>query len=320
MAEQNLFFFTGENEFLLSQELRTWKKAFVAKHGSENLLVLDGRQQTLIRILDAVGTMPFIAEKRLVVCEGMPAIDREELPDLIAGIHPQTVVAIVAPHVDRRLGLTKDLLKLSQAKVFEPLEGAALRSWITEYGRKFGATFTPQAVASIIDVVGSDQWMLASEIEKVAVCRAGREVTPADIDAVCVQSGSQVIWRLTDLLGNRRIPEAIAFYRSQLDHGEEPYGMWVVLLSMVKNLVAVWACIREGVTDERGISQSTGVHFLGVRGLKPLASSLTSERIQWLLNWAADADIALKTGEYKYTAERPDELISLTERLIVGCA
>jgi DNA polymerase III delta subunit len=129
-----------------------------------------------------------------------------------------------------------------------------------------------------------------------------------------------VIWKLTDLIGSGRSIDALRFLRSRLERGEDPYGMWIILLNMVKNLVLVQSAFAEGITTERSIGEAFGVHPFSIRGILPLARILSREKVQELLCWVVNADIRLKSGGYHYSADRPQELVALTERLILSCA
>lgn len=320
MATHELYFFTGENEYALERELSRWKKAFAGKHGDENLLTLVGKDTTLSEILDAVSVLPFIAEKRLVLIRGLPKIDRDEFKSLVENIHPQTIVVFAEAEPDKRLGIVKELMTTCQVKQFAPLSPRELSNWIAETARQNGSFMTPQATTLLLDIVGSNQWMLESEILKLSAYAAGREIVPKDVMTLAVPAGEQVVWRLTDLIGNRKISEAMEFLKYSTERGEDPYALWVILLSMVKNVALVWAGLNEGLRDERSISSAFGIHFLQVRGLLPLARSLDKERLHSLVNWAAEADLAMKTGGHSFTAERPQELLALTERMMLMCA
>jgi DNA polymerase-3 subunit delta len=317
--ESQSFFFIGDNAYALQQEVSRWKQSFAAKHGPENLEVLSGATQTVSSLLDAVATMPFIAEKRLVICEGVPKIDKDDVATVLQGIHPQVIFAVVEPKVDKRLGAVKAFMELATVKRFDAPDPAELASWVRQTAASLGASMAPDAVRSLLTVVGDDQWVLSNELKKLCAYADG-QVTAEHVELLCVPSGSQVIWQLTDLLGGRKPMQALQFLRRRLDRGEDPYGMWVILLNAMKNIGAIRMCLDAGVTDERSIAKAAGVHFFAIRGLLPLVRSLDSARVRTLVSWAADADCALKTGELKYTAERPGELIALAEQAILACA
>ncbi len=318
MPSTNFYFFTGENDYALTRELSRWKQEFSLKHGSENLLILKAKDCTVSDLLDAVSTMPFIAAMRLVILEGVPRIDKEDFQSMRESIHPQTLLVIAEAKPDKRLGIVKEVEKSAELKRFPLLSAPALHAWILSHVRECGSTITPEGETSLLSIVGIDQWTLHSELQKLAAFSGGN-ISEDHVEAVAVPSGSQIIWRFTDLIGAKKAEEALLFLRHRIERGEDPYGLWSILLNMVKNLAIVYAAVQEGTDDERGVSRVTGIAPFVVHPLLPLARSMDAERIKSLVDWAAEADIRLKTGGYHYSADRPGEVIALTERAILMC-
>lgn len=318
MPSSNLYFFTGENDYALFRELRRWKQQFSGRHGTENLLVLKAKDSSVSDLLDAVSTMPFVAAKRLVILEGVPRIEREDFQSMRENIHPQTVLVIADPKPDKRLGVVKEVEKSTEVKRFPVLSPAALNVWIRSHARSLGSTITPEALQLLLSIVGSDQWTIDSELKKLAAFADG-DITREHVEAIAMPSGSQVIWRLTDLIGSKKVDEALVFLAGRIERGEDPYGMWMVIVNMIKNLGLVSAAVMDGQRDERAIFAATDLSFLAVRGLLPLARSMDLQRIKSLVDWATEADIRLKTGGYHYSADRPGEVIMLAERAILMC-
>ena len=315
-----LHFFTGENTYALSKELSRWKQQFISKHGPENLLLFNAKDHTLSDILDAVSVMPFIAEKRLVILEGIPKIEKEDFISLCSSIHPSTVLVIVEPKPDKRLGIVKEIERVAEKKIFSSLSPAELRSWLHALLSTLGSSMTSDAERALLSHVGSDQWTLEMELRKIAAGSKTSEITVSDIDALAVPSGSQVIWKLTDLVGSKKSEEALRFLRWTIERGEDPYGLWSILLTMIKNLTFVFSALEAGHRDQRSIASATGLHPFAISGLLPLASAMNLERIHRLVAWASEADLQLKTGGYSYSPERPHEVILLTERAILMCS
>lgn len=313
------YFFTGENDYALEKELLRWKAAFCTKHGPENFLEMQGKDSTSSDLLDAVSVMPFIAERRLVFIRGLPKIEKEELKQVADNIHPQVIVAMIEAKPDKRLGIVKTIAEVAQTKEFTSLSPRDLQAWAKDLVAKEDASIGDAAWKCLLQIVGTDQWMLDAELRKLSAFAGGKEITVSHTEELAVPSGEQVVWRMTDLIGGRKADEALAFFHNRLDRGEDPYGIWVILLNMVKNLTLVWAGLEDGLRDDRSIASAFGIHFFSVRGLLPLARSMSKEKVSALLNFAATADLALKTGGHHYTAERQEELIALTERTILLC-
>lgn len=319
MAAPSLFFFTGENEYLLSEELKRWKKEFAMKHGDENLLVLDAQKVRAPELIDAFASMPFIAEKRLVVVSGIPRFEKDDMNRVLDACHAATIVVFAELAPDKRLSSTKVLEARATVKKFPKFQPKTLDQWIAERARQSGLSITPKATVLLRERVGDDARMMAQEIEKLALAVGSRDIGEADVALLTPPSGERVVWGLTNLLGERKYKQALAFLWDHVDRGENPYGLWTILLDMTRKLISVWALARGG-DSASAIASELKMHPFAIQGLLPLARSLTDEQARFLCGFVADADIALKTGGYKYTVETPDEVIALTERAILACA
>ena len=313
-----IFLFIGENRYALREEVQRWRATFREKYGAENLASVSARNLTVRALLDEVAVAPFIAEKRLVVVDGIPSLSKEEIGVFTKEIHPQVVLLFIEPKPDKRLSATKELIKIADVKEFKPLVAPALKKWMMEFLKEQGSSMSSDAQKLLLDTVGEDQEMLAEELKKLALLATGREIESADITQSVISSGEQVVWRLLDLLGEGKKDEALAFAKGQLDRGESPYALWNRLLWMINNLVAVSAALAEGQTSPPAIAKSTGVNFMSVRSLLPLARTLDTDRLCRIVSDAVEADMALKTGVYRVTAEAPQELNALIDRMILS--
>lgn len=316
MDQSNFYLFTGENAYAMTKEVLRWKQSFISKHGPENLLSMQAKDKSVSDLLDAVSVLPFIAEKRLVILEGLPKIEKEDVQRIVESIHSQTVLVIVEAKPDKRLGVTKEIERVAERKQFPLLNSLQLLEWIRESARTLGTVIGPDAESALLGIVGTDQWMLEMELQKLSAACNG-EIGIREVEALAVPSGSQIIWQLTDLIGSKKSAEALLFFARRIERGEDPYGMWTILLSMIRNLTMVFAAVSGGMRDERSIASATGLHFLQVRGMLTLARSMNMESIRSLVCYATEADIQLKSGGYHYSAEHQGEVIALGERVIM---
>ncbi len=316
----SLFLFTGENLFALREEKRKWMQEFAAKHGAENLLVLDGATVGFRALLDETSIAPFIAARRLVVLNGVPKFDKEQVEQLARELHPATVLLICDPKPDKRLGGTKALLSIATVKTFAPLAGAPLAEWIRRSLAASGTSIEPAALTALVQRVGEDQDMLWHEIQKLALGREEAVVGVADVECLTVPSAEQEVWTLTNMLAAGKRDDALLYARSLIERGEDAYGVWSILLWMLKNAVATVAAVEEGQRNPAKLASEYGVPFPSAKSLLPLAQRINRRALGRFLDWAADADIQLKTGGYRSTQEFPQEVQALVDRFIVGFA
>jgi DNA polymerase III delta subunit len=307
--------FIGENRYALREELHRWMREFSAKHGLENLIQVDGVHLSLRALLDEVSVSPFIAARRLVIVWGIPRWSKEEMNVLQQSVHPSTIVLFNESAPDRRLAGVKELLANASVKEFAALSGKALRDWAKAHALRCGGTLEEPALDQLLSIVGEDQDMLAEEIAKLTIGRS--TVRAEDVSALAVASGEQEVWQLTNVLSQGDQERALAYARTLLRSGEDPYSLWNVLLWLLRSLTSVALSVAEGERNPAKIASMSGVPFPTARTLAPMASRASPAVLRELLDWAVQADRDLKTGGLRATVEASQELVALIDALIV---
>jgi DNA polymerase III delta subunit len=311
------FLFTGENSFLLRRERRRWMQEFQKKHGEENCTVLDGQKVTIRSLLDDVAVLPFLAEKRLVIVDSVPKASKEEIQNLAANVHPQVVLLFCDPKPDKRSGGVKELLATADVKTFEPLKGKLVSQWVDSYAKEQQVVIDPAARDTLIEYLGEDMDFLAFEMDKLSLLAHGRSITTADVEQMTIPSDEGIVWRMTDLLCEGSRTEALRYAKRMLDRGGDAYGLWAILLSMLKNLVLVRAAIQSGLVASKDIADATGVHIFALRSLQPYAKRMNDVALETFLGWAMHADRDLKTGVLRSSDDAPQELETLIDQFIL---
>jgi DNA polymerase III delta subunit len=315
-----IFLLTGENRHMVREERMRWVSHFREKHGDENLSILEAKQVRFNDLLDEIASAPFIAEKRLVLVDTVPKLEKEEVSQLTEHIHPDVVLVFVDPKPDRRLSSVKQLLKLAEIKEFKPLRGMALHSWMAEVVKPYDAQLTRVATDLILSMVGEDQEMLLHELTKLATFASGREIVAEDVKALTLETSEQVWWRLTELIGSQNFMEAVTYCESLLHRGESPHALWNRLLWMMSSLVQIAAAYEDGKTSSAQIAKATDVKPGTIRTLLPLARSIDSQRLRASVSQFVTADKDLKTGGYRSTVDDTGELLALIDRGILSLA
>lgn len=314
----NMFLFTGDNAFLLREERMRWVEEFVKKYGADNCVRLDGTRMSVRDLLDDVSAMPFLAEKRLVIVDGIPKASKEEIQALEAQVHPNVILLIIAPALDKRTASAKELLNLAEVKEFKPLARAALASWMQNFVKAKGAQLKPDAATLLLEFLGDDQDLIAQELSVLILASKGT-IDTSLIELMTIPTDEGIIWKISDLLSAGSRTEALQYAKRMLDRGGDAYGLWAILLNMLKNLVAVHAAIKAGHRSGKELADASGVHIFALRSIQPHAKRVSENSLQSFVSWAAASDRDLKTGAYRSTDEAPEELRALIDRFILKC-
>lgn len=335
--KDQLFLFTGENTFALTEELSRWKRGFIDKHGEANFQVLEGKTLQWKDILEEIRTSPFLGEKRLILVEGLPAkVDKENWESLKDVIHPATILAIVESAPDKRKSTTKFLLKNATVKSFPVQTPKQLVGWLQEVARANGSSIDAPVAAHLVAVVGNDQWHLKNELLKV-IAYANNNVIPSspvsrsegssrdvsrdtssgpsinDVNTVCLPSQKHTVWKMSDLIGKGQRAESVQFARTLHESGEDAFALWNIFLWVAKNIATLWI-----YKNGKGDTRESGVPFPSAQALMPLVNKMTKEDITRFVASVAEADEAVKTGKIKASTGVQVEMCALLERELLG--
>ncbi|MBI5156330.1 DNA polymerase III subunit delta [Candidatus Peregrinibacteria bacterium] len=314
-----IFLFTGENTFALREEKKRWIDEFVKKHGPENLLRLTGKEVKIRTLLDEIGVAPFLAERRLVLIDGVPVFTKEEVTRVNENIHPDVILLITDPAPDRRLSGVKEFLSVAEVKEFKNLPLKSLLLWMQSVVAAGGGSIDRDACDVLLELVGSGQDMLAEELQKLSLAAAGRSITAADVERMAMPTSEGVVWKLTDLLAAGKKSDAFLFAHRYLERGGDAYGLWAILLGMLRNLTAISMAGSGGRVDQKQLASDLQIHPFAVRSLLSYAQRAKRPALQQFLDQTVDSDIALKTGQLRATDEAPEELLALIDRFILSC-
>jgi len=316
-----IFLFSGENQFALREERKHWVKNFIEKHGEENLLTLDAKRVSLRDLLDEVAVAPFLGGNRLVVIEGTFKCSKDDAQRIKDVLHPQVILLFVVPLDSAKRGKLpasmKEVEKMADHKKFPLLTRPNLLTWIQQELDSLGASMTHDARDALLDIVGDDQGMLAQELLKLSLFSQGKEITKQHVLDLAVAAGEREVWRLMDLIGSGKVEEGIMYAKSLLERGDSPSGIWSRMLWMVTQLVSVWTVVQEGVTHPAAVVREAGVNFPTARSLLPLARKLDHAALSKIVDSVMQMDQDIKTGNYRVTAEAPEEICAVIDRCLL---
>ena len=313
-----LYILQGEDEFSLTRALDEIKKGLGDPSLlSTNTTLLDGKQLTPGELRMVVETVPFLAENRLVIVEGLlgrfesgnkarrrkssPANGRQDDAKSFAAamdnLPPSTVLVLT----DGRIKNANPLLKqLSGAKVmsFPLLKGDVLRQWIKKEASAQGAAMSPPAVDLLARLVGGNLWIMHNEINKLALFASGRRVEVEDIKAVVSSAQEANVFVMVDAIMEYKAGVAEKLLEQLLQQGASPAYLLVMLSRQVRLVVRAKELRRQRKPDAEIQSR------LGLKSEFPLRKTLEQaqryplERLKSVYKRLLEADLSIKTGRY----------------------
>jgi len=313
-----LYILHGEDDFSLSRALDEIKKGL----GDSSLLatnttLLDGQKVTPDQLRMVVETVPFLAEKRLVVVQGLlgrfgfqrprrrkkssPLNGQESDDKSFAAAMSHLPDSTVLVLTDGRIKGANPLLKQlsgAQLRSFPLLKGDVLRQWIKTGVAAQGATMSPQAVDLLARLVGGNLWIMSSEINKLALFASGRRIEEEDIKAVVSSAQEANVFAMVDAILDFKVGVAEKLLEQLLQQGASPAYLLVMLSRQVRLVVRAKELRRQRKPEAEIQSR------LGLKSEYPLRRTLEQaqrypmERLKQVYYRLLQADLSIKTGRY----------------------
>lgn len=284
-----------------------------------NITTLKAAGLTLPQLEEVSGAVPFLAERRLVVVEGLlsrfegeersgrrnrPSRGRKEglsewagLPGLLGGLPPTTMVAFVEASIGASNPLLQELKPLATVREFRIPAGDELRGWIRHRVAEAGSSIRPQAVAQLGELVGGDLWAMAGEIEKLVLHAGDEPIDERDVAALVSNTRETTIFQVVDavLAGNasRSLPLVNRLRRSGADA-----SYVLTMLGRQLRLVLLGQELLAGRVPQAEMKDRLGLRAdFAARAVVEQARRYSPATIAGMYRSVLDADLAIKRGE-----------------------
>ena len=315
-----LYILTGQDDFSRAETLTEIKKGI----GDPSLLaanttILDGAQLTLEQLRSVCGTVPFLAEKRLVIIEGLlgrfeargkpnrrqkakvatkqPSEYKQWL-DYLGSVPESTTVVLVEDGLKSSNPLFRELSAVAEVRFFPLLNKARLRQWVEKAVGEVEGKISPGAADLLSQVVGSDLWTMKHEISKLVLFASGRSIEEDDVKRLVSYVQQISVFNMVDAIFEFRAGAAGESFRQLLDEGAAPAYLLVMLTRQIRMIARIKG-LQNQRKSEAEIQNRLGLasEFVFRKTLKQ-ASRYPWGRIREVYHRLLETDLSIKTGKY----------------------
>ena len=302
--------FRGAEEYVKDKTLAALKASMVPRQFEDfNYLYLEGDRARVSEIRRAVETLPFMADKRLVVVRDYPMLASSQrgagldAAQELAGLEQVAqdfpayacLVFLQRTQPDAGNAAWKLLVKAAEIVDFDVLAEEEMRSQLAKMAKELSCTIRADAARFMLQYCGDGLEALSHEMEK-ACAHAGRGgiVTREDIEAVCVQSQESKVFRVIDSIFAGQGADAMTRLR-QMTADDEGASAMLALMgppgapACGSEIRACCQCTHARIIAGRAILCSGGSQASG---------SALAGRSNWAVSspLCANADMSVKQG------------------------
>ena len=298
---QGAYLFEGVEENIKAATLQSLRKAILPEGMEElNESVMDAPATDTI--IAACETLPFLADKRLVIVKEHPALagraDADErLISYIPNVPESAVLVFLCRgKADARKKLYGAIKKANGIVSFAPLTDAELNGWIVKTFAGLGKTVSPQTASVLSFTVGSDTALLRREIEKLAALAGDRDtVTEEDVHAVATRSVECTVFEMVDAVVAGQQGKAFGLLRDMLTTGSDRLGILAMLLRQFRLMQHIKIMQFEKLSPG-DIKQRLGIAPFAAERCMRQAGGYTGGQVKKAVQICLNAEYQVKSG------------------------
>jgi len=289
------YVFAGDEVFLYERCRKAVLKAFVPDEMRDFCLSeMDLTEHSIFEVLDRARTPSLMAPFQVVFVRNLKQLytrgakkdEFAEIDRYFSSSNPQALIIFVADHI--RIPADPRRMEMEDKAKFDRLretlgdhcgivelarveESDAMR-WVATTAQEQGTKMDPDAVRELVDALGSDMMLIASELEKLLLYSLGRtgaptdrsssvgiigRITLGDVETMVLSAKQRSLYELTDAISAKDRPRALALLHGLLnssDAGEDAaIGHLYMLARTFRQMLVI---LEKNVRDSRAIWQA----------------------------------------------------------------
>ena len=295
----HLYLLYGEEAYLRRQYRDKLRAALVPADDTMNCSVYSGKDINASEVVDLAGTMPFFAERRVIIIEnsGWLKSGNDQFLALVKAIPDTTYLILVEEETDKRSKLYKAVTANGYAALCEMQDEATLRKWVMGLLKKENKLITPDALTLLLDKTGTSMENIRREVEKLVCYKYYDEgITVSDVEELCIVQIQNQIFDMVEAVAQKKQKQALKLYYNLLALKEAPMKILALIARQFNVLLQVKEMKSKGY-HESDIAKQTGLnpYYLKKKYI-PQAAQFKQAQLETALKACVEAEEAVKTG------------------------
>lgn len=295
---KNIYLLYGEEDYLKKQYKGKLTKAMLPEGDTLNYAYYEGKGIPVPEIIDLAETMPFFADRRLIVIEdsGLFKTAAPELADYMKTMSSAACFLFIEKEVDKRGKLYKTVKEKGRIVELSHQDERTLIRWLLGMIKQEGKQIREETVRYILSKAGTDMANLEKEMEKLFCYTLGKEeITPKDVDAVCITQITNHIFDMVEAVAKQQKKKALDYYYDLLALKEPPMRIMYLLSRQFQLLLQVQELVRKGM-GRKQIAEKAGLHPFAAGKYMEQCRNFKKADLIAIMEEGAELETDVKTG------------------------
>ena len=294
----NVYLLYGEEAYLKKQYRDKLRKAMVSSDDDMNYAYYEGKGIPVNEVIDLAETLPFFAERRLIVLEdsGFFKSASSELAEYLKEMPDTTAMIFVESEIDKRGKLYKAVQAKGRAVELGRQDENTLVRWVAGHVKQEQKMISEKTVRSFLSKVGTDMENIQKELEKLfCYCMDKDCITEEDVEEICTTQITNQIFDMVNAVADKQQKKALQFYYDLLALKEPAMRILSLLTRQFRLLLEVKTMDAQGY-GRKEIAEKTGINPFVVGKYQIQAKAFSSKELREIMEYSLETDEAIKTG------------------------
>ena len=277
----------GEEAYLKKQYRDRITKAIFPDGDTVNYAYYEGKGINPGELIDLAETMPFFADRRLIVIENS---------GFFKNASPELADYIKTNEADKRGKMYKAVKSKGRVVEMARQDEKTLLYWVAGNVKKEGYKIKEQTARYLLSTTGTDMENLEKELEKLfCYCMGKEEIEVRDIEAICTTQITNKIFEMVEAVAVRNQKKALDYYYDLLALKEPPMRILYLLTRQFKLLLEVKDLAGKRY-DKAAIAKTVGLHPFVAGKYMQQCRTFEKKELRSILEDAVDTEELVKTG------------------------
>lgn len=318
---KNIYLFHGADNYSANAKIKHWRIEFEKKYGDLNSQIFEGEDFTANNFKEAICTLPFLSDKKLIIIRDFLRDSREEDQKTVAEQLDQIpefciIVFIEKDKPDARKTLYKKIIKTGQNIEFTELEKFKLIEWIKQELGKKNTEIGPAEIDLLAENVGPNLWQMSQEVEKISLYANNQKVDEQAIEMLISPNLTSSIFKLTDFIAQKNRQKSLKTLNTLLNKNEDLMQIFFMIVRHFRIMIQIQSCLEKKMARPQ-IIQKLKEHPFVINNISNQAKNFNSTKLNQIYKKLLEIDIATKSGKIKTTTLDNTELRLAVEKLIL---
>lgn len=287
------------DEVFLKNSYKNQLVAAITGNDTMNFNRFAGKGPDVAEIISLAETMPFFADKRLILVEdsGFFKGSADEFADYLPQMPDTSCVIFVESEIDKRSRLFKRVKEVGHAAEMARQDFGQLSKWAGMLLSREGKKITGHTMELFLTRTGDDMENIRMELEKLVSFTLGREIiTDEDVEAVCTVRVTNKIFDMVTAIVNRQTKKAMDLYEDLLTLKESPMRILFLIARQFNQILQVKELSAKGM-DKGTIASRLKIPPFVAGKMIPQARTFTRKQILNCVELCVESEEAVKTGQ-----------------------